>query len=93
MSKMASFGLVCLGKGEKGFRKIFLRYETTDMSYISEGLAETYLRFKRAGVPAELHIYTSGGHGFGLRATNKKPVGAWVNRFDEWMTDSGFVKR
>jgi len=57
------------------------------------GLAEAYLRFKRAGVPAELHIYSTGGHGFGLRPTNQKPVGAWVTRFDEWMADSGFVKR
>ena len=26
-----------------------------------------YLALKRAGVPAELHIYASGGHGFGMR--------------------------
>jgi endo-1,4-beta-xylanase len=76
-----------------GFPPVFLACSYTDRKDISEGLAETYLRFKRAGVPAELHIYSTGGHGFGLRATNKKPVGAWVTRFDEWMADSGFVKR
>ncbi len=76
-----------------GFPPVFLACSYTDRKDISEGLAETYLRFKRVGVPAELHIYSSGGHGFGLRATNKKPVGAWVTRFDEWMTDGGFVKR
>ena len=59
---------------------------------ISEGLAEAYLRFKRAGVPAELHIYSTGGHGFGLRASNKRPVGHWMVRFDEWLKESGFVK-
>jgi acetyl esterase/lipase len=75
------------------FPPVFLACSYTDRKDISEGLAETYLRFKRAGVPAELHVYTSGGHGFGLRATNKKPVGAWADRFDEWMTASGFVKR
>jgi len=76
-----------------GFPPVFLACSYTDRKDISEGLAETYLRFKRAGVPAELHIYTSGGHGFGLRATNKKPVGAWAMRFEEWMADSGFVKQ
>jgi len=72
---------------------VFLACSTTDRKDISEGLAEAYLRFKRAGVTAELHIYASGGHGFGLRATNKKPVGAWADRFYDWMLDGGFVKR
>ena len=76
-----------------GFPPVFLVCSYTDRKDISEGLAETYLRFKRAGVPAELHIYSTGGHGFGLRAKNTKPVGAWAVRMDEWMMDSGFVKR
>ena len=76
-----------------GYPPAFLACSYTDRKDISEGLAEAYLRFKRAGVPAELHIYSSGGHGFGLRASNQKPVGAWITRFDDWMADSGFVKR
>ena len=76
-----------------GFPPVFLACSSTDRKDISEGLAEAYLRFKRAGVPAELHIYSTGGHGFGLRAKNTKPVGAWAVRMDEWMVDSGFVKR
>jgi acetyl esterase/lipase len=71
----------------------FLAASYTDRQDISEGLAEVYLRFKRAGVPAELHIYSTGGHGFGVRATNKRPVGQWIVRFEEWLTESGFVKR
>lgn len=71
---------------------MFLAASYTDRQDISEGLAEAYLRFKRAGVPAELHIYSTGGHGFGLRASNKRPVGNWIVRFEEWMRDSGFVK-
>ncbi|HTD66894.1 MAG TPA: alpha/beta hydrolase [Candidatus Limnocylindria bacterium] len=75
-----------------GFPPVFLACSYTDRKDISEGLAEVYLRYKRAGVPAELHIYSTGGHGFGLRATNKRPVGAWSVRFEEWMVDSGFLK-
>lgn len=38
-----------------------------DRPDISTGLAEAYLRFKKAGVQAELHMYARTGHGFGLR--------------------------
>ena len=71
----------------------FLACAYNDRQDISEGLAEVYLRFKRAGVPAELHIYGTGGHGFGLRATNTRPVGAWISRFEEWLAESGLLKR
>jgi acetyl esterase/lipase len=71
----------------------FLACAYNDRTDISEGLAEAYLRFKRAGVPAELHVYGTGGHGFGLRQTNKPPVGAWIARFEEWLAESGFLKK
>lgn len=75
-----------------GYPPVFLACSYTDRKDISEGLAEAYLRFKRANVPAELHIYSTGGHGFGHRAANQRPVGAWITRFHEWMADSGFLK-
>jgi endo-1,4-beta-xylanase len=45
----------------------FLAAGFEDRADISTGLAEAYLRFKKAGVQAELHIYAKTGHGFGLR--------------------------
>jgi acetyl esterase/lipase len=71
----------------------FLAAAYDDRQDISEGLAEAYLRFKRAGVPAELHMYGTGGHGFGLRATNKRPVGQWLVRFEDWLVETGIVRR
>ena len=71
---------------------VFLAASYNDRQDISEGLAEAYLRFKRAGASAELHIYSTGGHGFGLRASNGRPVGAWMLRFEEWLKESGFLK-
>jgi dienelactone hydrolase len=44
-----------------GAPPVFLAAAYDDRQDISEGLAEAYLRFKRAGVPAELHIYGTGG--------------------------------
>jgi len=61
-----------------------------DRPDISSGLAEAYLRFKSAGVPAELHIYTGAGHGFGLRPT-PLPVGEWPVRLREWLGERGFL--
>lgn len=72
---------------------VFLAAAYDDRPDISEGLAEAYLRFKRAGVPAELHIFATGGHGFGLRPSNKRPAGQWITRFEEWLAESGFLKR
>lgn len=72
---------------------VFLAAAYNDRQDISEGLAEAYLRFKRAGVPAELHIYGTGGHGFGQRSSNTRPVGQWMVRFEEWLAESGFLRR
>jgi len=71
----------------------FLACAYGDRPDISEGLAEVYLRFKKAGVPAELHIYSNGGHGFGLRATNRTALGGWPVRFQEWLDDRGFLAK
>ena len=66
---------------------VFLAAGYGDRQNISEGLAEFYLKCKRAGASAELHMYSGAGHGFGVRDTNKSPSGAWIARFHEWMAD------
>jgi acetyl esterase/lipase len=43
-----------------------------------------YVELKKAVVPAELHIYTKGGHGYGLRPS-KDPVHTWPQRCEEWL--------
>lgn len=69
----------------------FLTAGYVDRPNISEGLAEFYLKCKRAGVVAELHVYAGAGHGFGVRDTNTSPSGAWIARFREWLVDRKFV--
>jgi len=58
-----------------------------DRQDISHGMAEVYLKFKDAGVPAELHIYAGAGHGFGVRASNKGAAARWPDRLTEWLDD------
>lgn len=72
---------------------VFLACGYNDRQDISEGLAELYLRYKRANVPAELHIYSAAGHGFGLRDSSKGAVAGWTSRFSEWLGDRGFLKK
>jgi acetyl esterase/lipase len=50
-----------------------------------------YMALKRAGVPAELHVYAGGGHGFGLRPS-EFPCSTWPARCAEWMKSQGFLK-
>lgn len=69
----------------------FLAASANDREDISEGLLPVYLNFKHAGVPVELHLYSSGGHGFGVRSAKTAPVNAWIERFDEWLLDRKFT--
>ena len=50
-----------------------------------------YLEFKKMQLPAELHIYASGGHGYGMSRKNN-PSGLWFERCGEWMGAMGFLK-
>jgi len=78
-------------KPEKDSPPAFLACSMNDRQDIAEGLAEAYLRFKRAGASAELHVYATGAHGFGLRPNGKGPVAGWGDRFVEWMQSKDFL--
>ena len=43
-----------------------------------------FMQLKNAKVPAELHVYAQGGHGYGLRRT-EKPVTAWPQEVEKWL--------
>lgn len=43
-----------------------------------------FMALKNAKVPAELHIYAQGGHGYGLRRT-ALPVTTWPERVEDWL--------
>lgn len=64
----------------------------TDRPDIAHGMAEVYLKFKEAGVPAELHIYSAAGHGFGVREGTKGAVARWPARLEEWLSDKVLTK-
>jgi len=49
-----------------------------------------YLALRRAGVPAEMHLYREGAHGIGLRP-GYGPISDWPARCAEWMAARGLL--
>ncbi|WP_151088681.1 alpha/beta hydrolase [Hymenobacter baengnokdamensis] len=50
-----------------------------------------YQALHRHGVPAELHIYPHGGHGFGMN--NKTTKGQWMDLLQNWMDANGWLTK
>jgi acetyl esterase/lipase len=49
-----------------------------------------YAALKKAGVPAEMHLYAQGDHAFGLRPT-KLPIGRWPALVEQWLHTIGVL--
>ena len=45
---------------------------------------------KKNNVPAELHVFTKGGHGYGMR-DSEKPVSKWKNDLAAWLASMKFI--
>lgn len=70
---------------------VFMVCADDDRSHV-EPTVKFYLELEAAHIPAEMHIYAYGGHGFGLRPTKKEaPVMKWPARLEEWMTERGIT--
>ena len=48
---------------------------------------------KKVNVPAEVHVYDVGGHGYGLRPVPELPVTTWPKRAEEWLARRGLLRR
>jgi acetyl esterase/lipase len=57
----------------------------------SSGSALLYLEYKKLNLPAELHIYAKGGHGFGMKKSGL-PTAEWLVRVGEWLGSMGWLK-
>jgi len=50
-----------------------------------------YSAWQAAGRSAELHIYSKGGHGFGMRKQGL-PADQWIDRFGDWLQVQGLFQ-
>jgi acetyl esterase/lipase len=92
-------GVVFKGKGELVPEVLVSKYSppmflvhSSDDGVPAENSVMLYLALKRAGVPAELHLYAGGGHGYGLNRSKYAPAAEWPRRCEEWLRARGVLK-
>jgi len=66
-----------------------LQAEDDHVDSVYDSLAY-FIALKKAGVPAEMHLYPHGGHAFGLRRT-KLAITAWPQLVETWVKTIGMI--
>jgi len=64
--------------------------EDDDVDGVNQSLVY-YAALKKADVPVEMHLYTHGGHAFGLRKT-AQPISDWPHLVEVWLRTIGMVQ-
>ncbi|QDU60345.1 Acetylxylan esterase precursor [Planctomycetes bacterium Pan216] len=75
---------------DKNTPPIFFAHAADD-PITCESSAELFLALKRAKVPSELHVYPTGGHGYGLRPDWHR-VTRWPRDAAAWLHDQGMLE-
>jgi acetyl esterase/lipase len=70
---------------------VFIAAAADDPSVPANTSVQLYSRWVAAGRSAELHIYSKGGHGFGMRRQGT-PTDGWIDAFYTWLIAEGFAK-
>ncbi len=58
---------------------------TDDDRSSSLGTVLFYMGLKRNNIPAELHVYGNGGHGYGLRPVKGSKIASWTGHAADWL--------
>ena len=82
-----NFGLAPEIKVTKDVPPTLIIQAEDDKSFIDSSLFY-YYALKQAEVPAWMHLYSVGGHGYGLRDTGCM-VNEWPNRAEDWFQEIG----
>lgn len=69
----------------------FLFHTTTDATVPVENSVRFYMALRKAGVPAELHIFQNGPHGVGLAPTDAT-LSAWPSLLANWLRERGLLR-
>uniref|UniRef100_Q029V9 Alpha/beta hydrolase n=1 Tax=Solibacter usitatus (strain Ellin6076) TaxID=234267 RepID=Q029V9_SOLUE len=68
----------------------FLFHTNADTGVPAENSVLFYMALRKAGVPAELHIYEKGPHGVGLAQTDEA-LSTWPSRLADWLRGRGLL--
>jgi acetyl esterase/lipase len=71
---------------------MFVAAATDDQLGLAPDSVALYEKWTGAHKSAELHMYATGGHGFGMRKQNL-PTDHWIERFADWMELQGWLKK
>jgi acetyl esterase/lipase len=75
---------------DAGTPPMFIAQASNDPASLPQSAAALYLALLEAKVPAELHIYEAGGHGFGMQKRDNAPgTSDWPNRALDWLRGRG----
>jgi acetyl esterase/lipase len=74
-----------------GTPPIFIAHGGDDIVSPPDHSVVMYLALKRAGIPAELHIYATAVHDFGVRPSDY-PYSTWTRSCADWLRNQGFLK-
>ncbi|MCC7009536.1 MAG: alpha/beta hydrolase [Acidobacteria bacterium] len=70
----------------------FLFHTNADAAVPAENSVLFYLALRRAGVPAELHVFEPGPHGVGL-AMSDPTLAGWPPLLSQWLRQHGWLTR
>jgi acetyl esterase/lipase len=79
-------------KMKKDSPPIFIAAASDDELHLVPMSINLYNAWLAAGLPAELHIYSKGGHGFGMNKQGQ-PSDTWIDRFGDWLDIRGLLKK
>ena len=69
----------------------FLVHANDDKGVMPENSINFYLALRKANVPAEMHIYEKGGHGFGIGRSKTVAGTSWQQRLGDWLVARGMA--
>lgn len=75
-----------------GAPPLFIAAAQDDAELPAINSLKVFERWTMAGLPAELHIYEKGGHGFGFRP-HHVPADDWPASFQDWLSSHGHLQR
>lgn len=79
-----------LAEPPTGSGPMFVVAATDDSLGLADDSVAIYDRWRRAGIATELHMYASGGHGFGMKHQGL-PSDSWIDRFGDWLAANGLL--
>ena len=75
-----------------GAPPLFIAAAQDDQQLPALNSVKLFQRWTSAGLPAELHIYEKGGHGFGFRRHNL-PSDIWPDNLQVWLVARGYLTK